>query len=255
VTTTPPSPEPHPLAPHPIPPSGSSNPSKRKVAWASLVGGLVLLALGYGVYALCKPLTPVEVTERFLDAKTAAQAKKYAVPDFHPALDTFYATPDDTTAVDIEIAGDGPAPAGVGGHFVGLSFRMFLPEFGRRVRMEVVFHLLDRDGWKVADYLFLTFDGQVLDPPLSAAANYREMTNPAQADGRKPVATAAPAKQWYENKKDLAAGVRGLFLFLKAGGLKTIGLVVLAVGCGAIALVRWIRRVRVTLRPAGNKPQ
>jgi hypothetical protein len=202
------------------------------------------------------------VTERFLTAKTPAEAKPYVLPSFHAALDVLFATPDDGSSSDYEITGDGPAPTGVGGHFVGVAGQLFMPEAGRRVRMEIVFHLIERDGWKVADFLLLAIDGQILDPPISVAANYREMVNPAPPVGGKPVVpgaksatTAVPAKQWYEDKRYIGVGARGLLAFVKAGGIKAVGLLVLAVGTGVFAAVRLLKRIRIGLQPEDNAPK
>jgi hypothetical protein len=234
----------------------------RRAKLASWIGVAVLVAGGYWLYTLWKPLTPVQVCERINEAKTAAEAKRYAVPSFHPALDAIYAQPDATSeSDDTGITGDGPAPAGVGGHFVGMTGTVFIPEFGRRVRFEVVVHLVEHDGWKVNDLIYLTFDGRVIDPPLSVAANYRELFNlPPAGGGAKPAVgtkstpAAPPARQWYDNRQTAFLAGKGLLGFIKAGGVKAIGVGILAVGGGLYALYRWVTRIRISVRPESSGP-
>jgi hypothetical protein len=187
------------------------------------------------------------------------------VLSFHPVLDVLYAQPDaGSDSDDAAITGDGPAPPDIGGHFVGLVMNLFMPEVGRRVRVEMVVHLVERDWWKVNDLSFLTFDGRVIDPPVSLAANYRELFGlapprplPVKGDpfakGGAPPAGSPPAKAWYETNRGAFLAGKGVLGFLKAGGVKTVGLAILPVGGGLYALVRLVGRLRVSLRPEGRE--
>jgi hypothetical protein len=229
-----------------VAPAGSQATAPTGPAWMRVVGGVVglavLAAVAYFLYEAVRPLTPREVFDRFDRAKTAADAKRYATPNFHPVIDAV-ANSFDEPADDVEYTHDGPAPAEFGGHFVGMRGHLFVPEAGRRVRIDAVVHLLDRDGWKVNDLIYMAADGRRLDPPVSLAAEVRGAGGPAGRAGPAGQATRA----WYENKTNQRAAAFGVLAALKAGGLKYALGVLAVVGGGLWAL---LRRANGTARPA-----
>ena len=234
-------PEPGPTGMRPQGPAGSGPAvGLRVMGW--VVGLAALGAAGYLVYEAARPLTPREAFDRFDRAKTPAEAKRYATPAFQPVVDAVWGGPDDPDD-RVEYTHDGPAPPEFGGHFVGLRGHFFVPEAGRRMRIDAVVHMLDRDGWKVNDFLFLAADGQRVDPPLSLAAGIRGPTTP----GGRVAPESQATRVWYENPKNQRAAAFGTFALLKGGGLKVVGGVVLVVGGAIWAL---LRRANGTARPA-----
>jgi hypothetical protein len=201
---------------------------------------VVLAAVSYGVYEAARPLTPREAFERFDRAETPADAKKYATANFHPVIDALTSLPDDSDDW-VEYTHDGPAPPELGGHFIGMRGDTFVPEAGRRMRIDGVVHLLDRDGWKVNDLFFLAVDGRRIDPPLSLAAGVRGAAGP----GGRPAPSGQATRAWYENPVNQRVAAGGAVGVLKSGGFKLLGGLVLAVGGGLWA---WLRRANAAAR-------
>jgi hypothetical protein len=111
------------------------------------------------------------------------------------------------------------------------------------MRIDAVVHMVDRDGWKVNDLLFLAADGQRIDPPLSLTTAVRGAGGP----GRGPAPPAQASRSWYDNPVNRKAAVVGTLALIKSGGLKF--------GWGALLLVGgaiWaaVRRGGGTPRPA-----
>lgn len=159
-------------AAHPeSPPAGGDNVAER-VGIAIGVGilAVLLVAVGaavYGVYEWVRPLTPTEVCERADRAKTAAEAKKYATPRMHPLIDALFAhkaalDPNDASEWTNEV--DGPRP---GTKLVGFRGTTFLPEAGRRVRIEGHIVMVQADGWKADDFVITGVEGAALPGPVS----------------------------------------------------------------------------------------
>lgn len=139
-----------------------------------LIGGVALVGwLGYLVYNWVRPYTPLEVCEKLGEAKTAAEAKKYATPRLHKFLDESFKdqTPDDPNfTFDWTRESDGPM-AGV--KLVGFRMSMWVPEAGRRVPMEGQVRLVQSGGWKADDLVITGAEGVVMDGPVSLVDEFR----------------------------------------------------------------------------------
>jgi hypothetical protein len=143
---------------------------------------LLLGGVGYGVYwayEQLRPPTATEVCKKPDEAKTAAEAKKYATPRMHPLLDAMFADknaldPNDTSEWTQEI--DGPRP---NTKLVGFKGTTFVPEAGQRVRVEGHFVVVKSDGWKVDDAVLTGVEGASLPGPVSLVDEHRaSLTQP-----------------------------------------------------------------------------
>ena len=108
-------------SPEPAPaPAPADTKSERVGAAIGIVVALLLIAGGvYGaswVWEQIRSPTATEVCKKIDEAKTAAEAKKYATPRMHPLLDAMFADknaldPNDTSEWTQEIDGPRPDPA------------------------------------------------------------------------------------------------------------------------------------------------
>lgn len=207
VGATPPAP--------PATPAAGGRRTTDRVATAAGVGVLLvaLAAVGaaaYGVYEWVRPLTATEVCDRFNEARTAADAKKYATPRMYPLVDAVYAdkaASDPNATYELTQEVDGPRP---GTKRVGFRGEMFVPDAGRRVRVEGRFVVVRSDGWKVDDAEITGVEGVSLPGPVSLVDDHARSANPVGAaaprTGPWPVQkTGVPpslwqplSKPWYE---------------------------------------------------------
>ncbi len=205
------------------------------------VGLFALLGWGaYSLYEAVRPYTPTEVCEKLGDAKTAAEAKKYATARLHAVLDATFAdkTPDDPNDT-FELTGgevDGPTP---GTKRVGFRGSWFVPEAGERVRMEGYIALIQSGGWKADDLVVTGVEGAALSGPVSLADEHRKsVVPPGRAGGgdfplKRPSGPSLPTKPagpsaWEKSK------IGGAFTGLK-NAIGWGGVIVLAV----LAAVVW----------------
>ncbi|WP_439626853.1 hypothetical protein [Gemmata sp.] len=193
---------PAPLAPSPPvpPPAAPAAPPAPAAAKYELVGAaVVLLLIAGGVYgaswvwAQIRPATATEVCKKLDDAKTAAEAKKYATPRMHPLLDALFADksaldPNDASEWTQEV--DGPRPDT---KLVGFKGTTFVPEAGRRVRVEGHFVVVKSDGWKADDAVLTGVEGASLPGPVSLVDEHRAALARPQA----PAPGAAPTDRSY----------------------------------------------------------
>jgi len=132
-----------------------------------LVGVALVAGAGYGLYEWLRPLSAKEACLRFSAASTPYEAKKYASPRMHTAINSLFSDktpndPNDTFDLTTEI--DGPQPFI---KLVGFRGQLFIEEAGRRVKMEGHCRMVKSDGWKVDDMVFTNVDGQFLPSPYS----------------------------------------------------------------------------------------
>lgn len=182
------------------PPSYASDASKGN---AELIGaaigiGIVLLLLagvGYGVYwayEQIRPYTATEVCKKLGEAKTAAEAKKYATPRMSRFIDAAFADnsldPNDTFEWTQEV--DGPQP---NTKLVGFRGDFFVPEAGQRVRIEGHFRVAKPDGWKADDMIVTGVEGASLPGPVSLVDEQRQTASPP--DSQKPRTNNWPLKK------------------------------------------------------------
>jgi hypothetical protein len=221
------------------------------------VGGVIVIAyLGWVVYGWLRPLTPREVCDRFGQAKTAQDAKKYCTLNLHPALDAIFRQNLPDTDDPFEYTQETEAPPDVGGYFVGIRFHIYVPEARRRVQFDAVLHLIKSDGWKVEDIYFTSMERNPLPGWISLARDYHflldqpaaggQFVNPAQPPGGPPVG-AVKAKEWYQNQAVTSVArpaVFGIGRLVSGRGGKWLGGLILAIGAGVAALWRKSRQAR-----------
>ncbi len=160
----------------PVPPASSTAPPLGKPAIGSdiVIGAgvlaTVLLLIGLAIWWL----TPRQVVERFVAADTLGELTKYSTTNLHSALRAMDNLDDTSDPADrFELTQDRPAPAGIGGHYVGCSFRFRDPETNVITLGAGYFHLIEADGWKIEDIYFTAVNGEALETPYSLARNYR----------------------------------------------------------------------------------
>ena len=213
----------------------------------SLVGvPLALLVLfAFVVYPLM-PLEPRQVCEKFAQARTEQEMKKYATLNLWPALATLAKMEDSKDPGEFELTGEEPAPANVGGYLVG--HRMVFKEGGNHTQVEGVFHLVDRQGeWKIEDIYFTSINRQPLEDWLSIAKDYQQMAAASRDKGKadalakmSPKTPASAQKEWYENRGVQHAAGRGISHFFSSGGGKAVGVVLLGI---IVALFRFGKEI------------
>ena len=141
----------------------------------SLAGSpLVVLVILTFVIAPFIPLEPRQVCEKFANASSEKEMKKYTTNNLWPALATLAKLEDKNTQGDVELTDEGSAPAEVGGYLVG--FRVVFLEAGQRVSMDGLFHLVDRQGeWKIEDMYFSSVNRQPLEPWIALSRDYPQL--------------------------------------------------------------------------------
>lgn len=186
------------------------------------------------------PKSPREVSELFNSAQTAEEARKYSTSYLSRAIDEMFINsqppdPNDT----FEWTHDAPVPGTNNQYYVGCQLKLFIPEAGRRVQIEAVFHCLNVDGWKVNDVIIFRADGQALPQPFSLAQAF---PNPHPIGATTPAPPTSNVKEWYEkpeNRVKLSGGLFALIYgFFKTGAGKSILAGIAAVGAGLAAFLR-----------------
>lgn len=222
----------------PAGPTGTSPPPE----WVGVATGfgilaVLLAAVGaavYGVYEWVRPLTPTEVCQRADQAKTAAEAKKYATPRMHPLIDAMFADksaldPNDVSEWTNEV--DGPRP---GTRLVGFRGATFLPEAGRRVRIEGHIVVVKSDGWKADDFVITGVEGAALPGPVSLVDEFRRppgsdgggFARTPPAAGPRPPAVPAGTPRIKSRYEQIFDGVKDTIGW---GGIVSVGVVVVLV--------------------------
>lgn len=169
----------------------------------------VLLLIGLAIWWLT-PLTPRQVVERFVAADTLGELTKYSTTNLHPALRAMVGVDDTSDPADrFELTQDRPAPAGIGGHYVGCIFRFRDPETNVITLGAGYFHLIEVDGWKIEDIYFTAVNGEALEAPYSIARNYRTLFPPPSP---KPNPSGTAGKPQPPNQFIVYAIGRGIFV-------------------------------------------
>lgn len=195
-----PAPPPAPVADPPVVsapvPQGAETSKEELVGLIAGIGILIVLvavvgAAGYGIYQWVRPPTATEVCKELDAAKTAAEAKKHVTPKMYPLIDAMFADksaldPNDTYEWTQEI--DGPRPDT---KLVGFRGTVFVPEAGRRVRLETHFVVVRSDGWKVDDMVMTGVEGESLPGLVSLVDEHRRAAAPK---GVAPGTTPTPSK-------------------------------------------------------------
>jgi hypothetical protein len=191
----------------------------------------ILVLLGFVIGPLL-PLEPRQVCEKFIQATSETGMKNYTTKNLSHAISVLAKAGSKNELLDAELCDEGPAPANIGGYFVG--FRTYFIEFGQRHSREGVFHVVQRSGeWKIDDIAVTVIDNRSLDPwwlftdnPSLFVRNRDDSsktpTGPSKVANQKP---GAQSKEWYERPGTLAA----LGRFLGSGALKTVGAVLVGI--------------------------
>jgi hypothetical protein len=202
----------------------------------SLVGALVLVALAYLTYSLCRGLTPREVCERFEAAHTLEQARGLVTPRLLPAVQALMAQPDPGEELPTLLTYEHPAPAHVGGYFVGVR-TVIRDERGWPADVEGVYHVVKQGSWKVDDMLIVGVDGRRFEQPVSVAMQYRELLGlaPQQAGALPRAATpvAKEAASWWDKPSNRTAAGMASFKFMQGSGGKWLAGLMVVLG-GAV---------------------
>jgi hypothetical protein len=220
----------------PVSPTPSNAPPLAKPAIGSdvVIGAgvlaTVLVLIGLAIWWLT-PLTSRQVVERFVAADTLGELTKYSTTNLHPALRAMDSLDDTSDPADrFELTQDRPAPAGIGGHYVGCSFRFRDPETNVITLGAGYFHLIEADGWKIEDIYFMAVNGEALETPYSIARNYRTLFPPPAP---KPMPSGTSGKPQPPNQFLIYAIGRGIYNWLKGGsGGKLLAGLALAVLIG-----------------------
>lgn len=227
-----------------------SSPSSTDSSWMGYGLIFIVFFVGFFLYSWIWPLTPRDVCEKFNSALTAAEAKKYATSNLSRAIDEIYKGPQSSDPDQkFEWTADSKVPGTNNQHYVGCKGQLYLPEVGRRVTLEMVFHCVDSKGWKVNDFIVIGADGKPLPQPISLATEYPSL-NPSGNSFLAP--TAKAVKDWYEkpeNKVGLAGSVGvlgGILLLTKTGAGKFIFGGIAAIIAGIVAWYRKATRQHTT---------
>jgi hypothetical protein len=208
----------------------------------------LLVFITFVVFPLL-PLSPRQVCERFVQAKTEGEMKRYTTNNLWPALSAVERHHRDWG--DFELTEEGPLPE-LGGYAV--AWRWVKRVAGQDMRAEGIFHLVERpDGWKIEDFYVTVVNGRPLEPPAALSVNYPQMeTGPVDkvapsGSPERPGVQAAKgpkAKPKSNSLEDLFRGGRG------AAVLKGLGVILAALGAGVAAVWR-----KVTSRENSTAPR
>lgn len=192
----------------------------------------------YVIHWLFAPLGPRQIVERFLEAKTNVESKRYVTERMYPLFNQ----PDSPTNAGDEsvIIGESAVAGKSDEYHVGVRANFFEPSIGRRMEMECVFHLVTRKGtWAINDIFVLRVDGEQLGRPVSILE-----LNPGlpAASSKSSLGEDAyrQARSWFDtNPKSKMLGGLWAVKALNTGAVKSIGVGLIAI---FVALVAWSKR-------------
>ena len=224
-------------APRESPPSVPKAAETKEMLVGFAVIGVIAVAVIGLIWWWLTPLTPREVVERFNACATLAEEKSYSTLNLHPALkalEPYLHNPSDPEDRD-EITYDVPAPAEIGGHFVGYRGQFRDPSTKQLDQIDGFYHLIDVDGWKIEDCYFTALNREELAEPFSMARNYRLMLeNLAPPRGPSPAGTAV--KSWYQTPEHQRAMAQSTTMtvgrWIGSGGGKAMAALALAALAG-----------------------
>jgi hypothetical protein len=189
---------------------------------------------------LFAPLGPRQIVERFLEAKTDAESKRYVTERMYPLFNL----PDTPSNAgdEIVITGESAVLGRKDEYHVGAWAKFFEPSVGRRMEMECVFQLMSRKGtWAIDDFFVLRVDGELLERPVSILEllpNQRGLVPKSSMSDD----AYRQARSWFDtNPKSKMLG--GLFALnaLKSGAFKSIAVCLIAI---VAAVAAWPKRRR-----------
>lgn len=144
--------------------------------------GLPLAALSLYAFVIepLTPLTPRQVCEGFMKARSEAEMKKYVTLNLWPALVTLSRLESKGPDPDWELTHEESDLAEVGYYSVG--YRLVFLDAKEAHQMEGEFDLVQREGaWKIEEMYITAIDGQRLDPRVAMSRDYQNIAN---ASGR-----------------------------------------------------------------------
>lgn len=211
----------------PEPASAGPRPPRKPAAALGVVSAAVLVALAVlwlvrsvadEVSDWVRPPTATEACKKFEAAKTPAEARPFTTPRMHPLLDALFADktpldPNDQYELTQEV--DDPRP---GVKRVGVRGSFFLPEEGRRARVEGYFVVVKSGGWKVDDLVFTGAEGVSLPAPVSVVEEHRRaaVAAPRRPGGYPPPPTIMPPltanQTWFRRNLNWIAPLCGAAL-------------------------------------------
>lgn len=181
----------------------------RQAGWVlpALAGSPIAMLVIFGfLISPFLPLQPRQVCQKFLDASTPEQAKKYTTTKLWPVLEALEARKsghdDKANEKDrLDLTDEAENPLGLGGYGVGC--RMYCKEDGEGHVYESFFHLVDHgDGWKIEEWYLTSRDGEQAESPIAITAVYKDIfpasgatRNVPAATGKASPPTSATAKQ------------------------------------------------------------
>ena len=182
-------------------PAAGSNSSRLALVLGIVVFGSVAYWLYSSFFAVS--LSPQQVCHAFNFAKSPQEAKNYATPNMYACLGVLFTQADDSDDGSFELSVEQPAPSQIGGVYVG--FQVNVKAENPPVVMYGVFHLLNQSGWKVNDMILISFNGQSIDPPISAALEYEFFRDPQHTvvTDRQSTDAKMQAQQWHTTNRRL----------------------------------------------------
>lgn len=195
------------------------------------------------------PLEPREVCNRFVTASTAEKAGKYTTTNLWPALDTLTESGEAPwKRGTLTLTDEAIAPKDVGGYLVG--FRSHRKAAAGPELVEGVFHLVDWQGkWQIENVYVTATDGRQLAEWLALSQHpyaFDGLRGSQRITGDSVQTTSTSDKLWNNSaveqlKKHPAPVYFGLKALFTSAGMKKFGLVLLVgIGAGISALVRWL---------------
>lgn len=161
-------------------PQSPNPPLPPSVNWATILRCVVVAVLGgWFTFACIRPLTPREVCSQFCAATTAEAAKAFCTSNLHAAVIALFRHKRPLYSGDfIEIVHEAAAPPDVGGIFVGVRMRTFIPAARKDILIDGIFLVINSNGWKVQELNIFSAEREPLEPPISLATGYASLFDP-----------------------------------------------------------------------------
>ena len=174
--------------------------SGKQAGWIvpALVGSPAAILVIYGFIVLpLLPLGPRQVCQKFIDASTMDEMRKYTTTKLWPALaamDAHKNDPDSKVGAKdrFDLTEDVDNPLGLGGH--GVGYRMYSEEKGGAHVLEGFFYLVNQGaGWKIDELYFTSFDNQQAQNPIPVSSNYKEIFGAGDSSQNLAAASGTPS--------------------------------------------------------------
>jgi hypothetical protein len=136
---------------------------------------LALLVLFGFVVSPLLPLQPRDVCQRFVNARSLNEAKRYTTTKLWPALAAMYGEKDDPDfKSQFELTAESAGPPELGGYVVG--WRLYGESKGERGTTEGFFHLVNYGGpWKIEEWYFTAYNQERAESPMALSVAYPQL--------------------------------------------------------------------------------